>query len=335
VLGLHSQAIAWQGLASIASVWRTTGNSSAATVAASAAARLRAGLLAAVHASERRLADGSLFLGVRLRDREEAYPQVTASRDGSYWNLVAPYALASGLFRPYSRESAGALRYLSSHGTRLLGLVRAAAFALYRTPRFPTSGTDEVYGLNAARFLADNGQADQLVLRLYGELAAGMTENTFVSGESATVAPLDGARYRAMYLPPNSVSNDAFLETLRLMLVHELRNATTEPAGLELAAATPRGWLAAGKSISVRGAPTSFGPLSYTLTSASGVVRASIVVPSESPLRRLSLVLRLPHGERLTTVTLDGAPYKRFNRTSGSIDLSGRKGTLTLEARHT
>jgi hypothetical protein len=291
-------------------------------------------LLAAVRDSERWLPDGSLFLGVRLGDREEAYPRVTASRDGSYWNLVAPYALASGLFRPGGREAGGALRYLSLHGTRLLGLVRAAAFALYRTPRFPVSGTDEVYGLNAARFLADNGEADQLVLRLYGELAAGMTENTFISGESATVAPLDGAHYRAMYLPPNSVSNDAFLETLRLMLVHEVRNSNAEPTGLELAAATPRGWLAPGRSISVRDAPTSFGPLSYTLSSAAGVVRASIVVPSESPPRRLSLVLRLPHGERLTTMTLDGAPFTRFNRSSGSIDLSGRKGMLELEARH-
>jgi hypothetical protein len=162
-----------------------------------------------------------------------------------------------------------------------------------------------------------------------------MTPNTFVSGEAASVAPLDGLRERAMYLPPNSVSNDAFLETLRLMLVHELRDAKAEPSGLELAAATPRAWLAPGRSISVRGAPTSFGPLSYTLTSGNGVVRASIVVPSELPLRRLSLVLRLPRGERLTTLTLDGARFTRFNRTSGSIDLSGRKGTLTLEARHT
>jgi hypothetical protein len=299
------------------------------------ASQLEVGLRRAVRASERRLPDESLFFAVRLLDREPAYEQVTASRDGSYWNLVAPYAFASGLFRPGSREAVGALRYLNLHGTRLLGLVRASAFAIYKSPQFPTSGTDEVYGLNAARFLADNGEADQLVLRLYGELAGGMTENTFVSGEGATVAPLDGARYRAMYLPPNSVSNDAFLETLRLTLVHELRDAHTEPFGLELAAATPRAWLAPGKTISVRAAPTSFGPLSYTLTSRRGVIQATVDVPSVAPLRRLWLRLRLPHAGRLTTVELDGASYKRFNRDSGLIDLSGRKGRLILEARHT
>ena len=47
------------------------------------------------------------------------------------------------------------------------------------------SGTNEVYGLNVARFLADNDRPDQLVLSLYGALAAGMTDGTFVSGESA------------------------------------------------------------------------------------------------------------------------------------------------------
>jgi hypothetical protein len=138
-----------------------------------------------------------------------------------------------------------------------------------------------------------------------------------------------------MYLPPNSASNDAFLETLRLTLVHELRDAHTEPFGLELAPATPRAWLAPGKTISVRTAPTSFGPLSYSLSSRPGVIRATVDILSVSPIRRLWLRLRLPHAGRLTTVKLDGAPYKRFNRTSGLIDLSGRKGRLTLEARHT
>ena len=51
--------------------------------------------------------------------------------------------------------------------------------------------------MNAARFMAAEDQADQLVLSLYGQLAAGMTPNTFVAGEAASVAPLDGLRYRA------------------------------------------------------------------------------------------------------------------------------------------
>ena len=146
-----------------------------------------------------------------------------------------PYALASGLFAPDSPEAAGVLKYMLRHGSRLVGLVRAGAYALYEKPVYPVSGTDQVYGTNVARFLADGDAADQLVLSLYGSLAVAMTPNTFVSGEAASVAPLRGSHFRSMYLPPNGASNAAFLQTLRALLVHETRDAEGAPTGLELA----------------------------------------------------------------------------------------------------
>src|SRR5262249_46639194 len=159
------------------------------------------------------------------------------ARAGSYWNLVMPYALASGFLTP--AQAAGIWRYMELHGSRLLGLVRAGAYALYgRDAPFPTSGTDQVYGTNVSRFLADRGQADQLVLSLSGQLAAAMNPGPFVAGEAASVAPVPGQPERSMSLPPNGAANAAFLETLRLLLVHETGD------GLELAYSTPRAWLA-------------------------------------------------------------------------------------------
>ena len=141
-------------------MWAVTGRPGLAARARRLSARLGAGLRQAVRASERRLPDGSLFLPMRLNAGEQPYRSVTESREGSYWNLVAPYALASGLFPPGSPEADGALRYLLRHGSRLLGLVRAGGYALYgRDAPPPTSGTDQVYGLNAARFLAAEDQA--------------------------------------------------------------------------------------------------------------------------------------------------------------------------------
>ena len=172
-----------------------------------------------------------MFIPARLLDGERPYDSLTQARLGSYWNLVVPYALASGLFAPGSPEATGSLRYMLRHGSRLLGVVRAGAYALYEEPVFPTSGTDQVYGINAARFLADNDAADQLVLSLYGSLATAMTPNTFVSGEAASVAPLAGSYFRSMYLPPNGASNAAFLETLRSLLVHETRDPEGAPTG--------------------------------------------------------------------------------------------------------
>ncbi|MGZ8694432.1 MAG: hypothetical protein ACXWYS_03230, partial [Gaiellaceae bacterium] len=256
VYGLHAQAVVWQGLRSMARVWEATGRRKLAARATALAARLEAALRRAVRRSERQLPDGSLFLPARLLDGERPYDRLTASRPGSYWNLVTPYALASGLFPRGSAEARGALRYMQRHGSRLLGLVRAGAFALYgRSPHFPESGTDQVYGINAARFLALNDEPDQLVLSLYGQLAAGMTPGTFVAGEAASVASIAGQWHRSMYLPPNGAANAAFLETLRLMLVYEPLDRQARPLGLELAFATPRAWLAPGRRIAVHRLP--------------------------------------------------------------------------------
>jgi hypothetical protein len=302
VYGLHGQAVVWQGLREIAAEWERHGLAALAARARLLSNRLGNGLRVAVRESQRRLPDGSLFVPMRLLDDERPYESVVEARSGSYWNLVAPYAFASGLL-DRSREE-GALRYLLLHGSRLLGLVRAGGYALYgRSAPFPTSGTDQVYGLNAARFLAALDEPDQLVLSLYGHLAAGMTQNTFVSGEAASVAPLGGRSERSMYLPPNSVSNAALLETLRLMLVQE------RDGGLRLGFATPRAWLLPGKRISVANMPTSFGPLSYSLSAQRGSVHVIVDVPSMRPPRTLELRLRLPRSTR-------------------TIDLSGRRGRV-------
>ncbi|HVV58800.1 MAG TPA: hypothetical protein VHC45_10580 [Gaiellaceae bacterium] len=334
VLGLHSQAVVWAGLRAMAGVWRANGRPGLAATCTSLADRLGAGLRRAVARSTIRLPGGALFVGAQLLDGEQPYGTLTEARLGSYWNLVVPYALASGLFPPGGRDATGILRYLLAHGSRLLGLVRAGGYALYgQDPPPPTSATDEVYGINVARFLADNDQADQLVLSLYGDLGAGMTANTFVSGEAASLTPLPGTSFRAMYLPPNSASNAAFLETLRVLLVHETADGHGRPHGLQLAYATPRGWLAAGKRISVDRVPTSFGPVSFTLAAGAHRVRATVDVPPRPPAA-LSLRLRLPAGRRVVAATLAGRPV-RVDRATGTLDLSGRHGSLDLVVRTT
>ena len=330
VYGLHSQAVALQGLRDMGRGWSDTGHDLLGERCSRLATRLGAGLRRAVRASERRLPDGSLFVPVRLLDSERPYASLTEARSGSYWNLVMPYALASGLFAPGSPEANGVLMYLRRHGSRMLGLVRAGAYSLYgRRARYPTSGVNPVYGLNAARFLADNHRADQVVVSLYGQLAAGTTPGTFVSGEAASVAPLSGGYHRSMYLPPNGASNASFLETLRLMLVHEIRDRHGAPRGLELAYATPRSWLGPGKRIVVRELPTSFGPISFTTHSVGNRVRASIDVPSRSRPGALSLRLRLPRGH-ISGVIVDGRPFTRFDPETNTIDLSGLTGHLEL-----
>ena len=214
----------------------------------------------------------------------------------------------------------------------MLGVPRADAHVIYGKrsdgTNIPgTGGLGQIYGLSVARLLADNDEPDQLVLSLYGQLAIGMTPDTYVSGEAVSVVPQGDAYYRKTYMPPNIGANSTFLETLRLMLVHERHGSDEVPRGLDLAFSTPRAWLGDGKTIEVNDARTSFGRLSYSIERTGPTVHVSIQPPS--PLPSLRLRLRLPAGERIASVRLGGRPV-RFDRRSGTIDLSGRKGPLDL-----
>jgi hypothetical protein len=331
VYGLHSQAVVWQGLRSIAPVWEKAGERALAATCRRLAAKLRNGLRRAVRASQTRLRDGSLFIPVRLREQERPYGSLTASRGGSYWNLVMPYALASGLFPPRGGQANGVLEYMQRHGSRFLGLVRTGAYPLYGGSAYPASGSNPVYGLNVARFLADNDQPGQLVLSLYGQLAAAMTPGTFISGEGVSIAPLRGEHHRSMYLPPNGASNAAFLETLRVMLVHERADRHGNPRALDLAFATPRTWLRPGKRIEVKGMRTSFGRISFAVETGERTAQVVVDVPERAPLRELRLRLRLPGGKRITSVTIGGVAYRRFDPKTETITLPTQPGELVLE----
>jgi hypothetical protein len=333
VYGLHSQAVAWQGMRAVGAAWADAGEPTLARPARTTAASLGRALRRGVAASEKRLGDGSLFVPASLFDGERPYGSVTEARLGSYWNLVMPYALASGLFARGGSQSAGLFRYTLLHGSRLLGLVRAGAYRLYGEGRFPRGGTDEVYGNSVARFLADEDAPERLVLALYGQLAIAMTPSTFFGGEAAAVAPHEGSYLRTAYLPPNSASNATFLTKLRLMLVHERRGASGAPDRLELGFATPRSWLEPGKRIVVRRMPTSFGRLSYEIRSGARSVEALVALPQRTPPLTVAMRLRLPGRRRLVAVNVDGRRWSRFEPGTGTIDLTGRRGAVRVTAR--
>ena len=156
-----------------------------------------------------------------------------------------------------------------------------------------------------------------------------MTRETFVSGEAATIAPLPGLPLGAMYLPPNGGTNTAFLETLRVALVHERRGPRGAPMGLELAFATPRAWLQDGKTIRVLDAPTSLGRVSFTIARRGAHVEIVVDAPPTPDLR---LRLRLPVGEAIATVAAKGRAVP-FETSSGTIDLPRHGRQIRLVAR--
>ena len=272
----------------------------------------------------KRLRDGTLFVPDRLTG-QKAFGRITASRDGSYWNLMMPYAFSSGWFTPHTSASRGILRYLLQHGSRLLGVTRTYAGTVYGDDG--GAGIAPVYGLGMARFFADNDQPDQLDLSLYGMLALGMAQGTYVSGEAVSLLPVGNAYDRSMFMPPNAGANASFLGTLREVLIHERRGPLGSPIGLDLAFSTPRAWLADGQTVEVRNAPTSFGNVSYSITRHGASVVAHLVLPRTEDVR---LRLRLPVGEQLSHVLVGSSSV--VPGAGGTIDLGARHGPLLVRA---
>ena len=136
--------------------------------------------------------------------------------------------------------------------------------------------------------------------------------------------PVNGAYYRSMYMPPNSGANASYLETVRQMLVHERRGASGAPTGLDLAFSTPRAWLSPGRTIGVERAPTSFGPVTYSIARTGSRIDIQISAPPHAHVR---LRLRLPDGERIRSSSRGS-----LNAASGTIDLGARQGAIALRA---
>jgi hypothetical protein len=319
------QITAVQALLAISRVWSSTGYPVQAARARTLAQGIDNALRPAVTRASTRLRDGSLFVPAALDGSRKPFARLTASRAGSYWNLVMPYAFASGWFPAHSPAARGIVSYLLGHGARMLGVPRTYARTVYGTA--PGAGLAQVYGLSTSRFLADNDHPDQLVLSLYGMLAVGMTAGTYVSGEAVSVLPVKGAYHRTMFMPPNSGANASYLETVRQLLIHERRGPRGAPAGLDLAFATPRAWLAAGQSINVQDAPTSFGKVSYSLERTGSAITAALVIPAHAHAR---LRLRVPAGEHVTRVAA-GSTVLAADR-AGTVDLGDRHGAVELRA---
>ena len=220
----------------------------------------------------------------------------------------------------------------STTASRFLGLVRFAPHTGVTNPGYQSPGTDDVYGTNVARFLADNDQPDQLLLSLYGKLAAGMTREHVRLRRGlddrpgqGPVLPLDApaAEQRQQRLLPRDAAADA-----------RPRDHATRPARRKASSSRTRR-RGPGSSRASRsrcgGLQTSFGPLTYTIDVGADAVHASSTCPRgfTGPLR---LRLRLPDGQRIARGHRQR--HSRGTRFAGpeTIDLSGLSGHVDVLA---
>ena len=221
---IFHQTLGWQGMRDMAEVWRAIGREDLYETWRPVADRLKAAIDAGMRGAVQSLDDGSLFVPRALYLEEAAYPFITETKIGSYWNLVMPYAFASGYWPMDGPEVGRILDYMHGYGGLFLGLLRfnyyPTPIGSYRAdglPGYYTTGDDNVYLPSYLRMLAAQDAADRQVLSFYGKLAHGMTRNTFVAGEGSTIGARPGVAYRSCYGTPSSANNTAFLLNLRLM----------------------------------------------------------------------------------------------------------------------
>lgn len=119
-----------------------------------------------------------------------------------------------------------------------------------------------------------------------------------------------------------------WLQWFRWMLIFDEDNE------LRLCWTTPREWLEQGKSISVKNAPTFFGPISYRVTSDvdSGRITARVeFVPSKAP-SNITIRFRHPKEMWMKGVTVNGELWSRFNAETETIDLPVNGQTVEVVA---
>jgi hypothetical protein len=325
VYSLNSNANCWRGLRDVAAMLDDMGQRDEAMELRQVATEYRRAILEAVDRSERRDTQPP-FIPIALLADEPAHDPLTATRTGSYYDLMCPYVIGSEIFGQGSEREDWLLGYLENHGGIAMGMIRSQP---HQGQFSGEPGVNPLYGLRYQLALLRRDEREKSLVGFYGQLAQGMTRGTFIGGEGSRFLHGD-ANGRSLYLPPNSTSNAAWLVTLRNLLVQDWDlDEDGQPETLRLMFAAPRRWLGDGKQIRIEGAPTSFGRVSCRVDSklSSGLVQMQ-VTPPPRPVKTILLRAPLPAGWRIESVKVDEEDAPLVD--GDSVDLSRKTEPLTV-----
>jgi hypothetical protein len=95
-------------------------------------------------------------------------------------------------------------------------------------------------------------------------------------------------------------------------------------------------WMADGKRVSVRNAPTHFGPVSYEIVShvATGYIEATIDPPTRYAPSALVIRLRHPEGKPMRKVTVNGQAHTDFDAEREIVRLKPTTDRLVIRAEY-
>jgi hypothetical protein len=121
-----------------------------------------------------------------------------------------------------------------------------------------------------------------------------------------------------------------WLQQFRGMLVFD------QDDKLRLAWATPREWLASGRTITVRNAPTRYGPVSYEIRSevGQGHITAKVEFKQHRSPPSFALRLRHPTQARIKSVTLNGGRWDKYDADKEWVLFPRGDGSYTLDVEY-
>jgi hypothetical protein len=208
--------------------------------------------------------------------------------------------------------------YRSTHHDVLLG--------------FPTAyNQPELAGFLAYGYgygLIQTDMVREALLMLYSDIAHQYTRGAWMAPE--TRRPLTSEQPTAPYCTPAQLV--APLMT-RWLLVFEEPDSNT----LWLGKAIPRRWLEDGNVTSVADAPTRWGRVSFSIEShaRTGTITAQLQLPKAGARAQIKLRLRAPGGVRMSSVTLNGKVWPRFDPADEVVSLPPEiGGTVRLVAHY-
>jgi hypothetical protein len=328
VYSLNSNANCWRGLRDVAAMLEDMGSVEDANKLRKTAAEYREAILKAVSKSVRMDAKPP-FVPVALLANEAAHDPLTATRTGSYYDLICPYIIGSEIFGQGSEHEDWLLGYMQQHGGIAMGMARTmpAQGEFKNEP-----GVVPLYGLRYQLALLRRDEREKALVGFYGQLAQGMTRGTFIGGEGTRFLHGD-ANGRSLYLPPNASSNAAWLVALRYLLIQDWDlDEDGKPDTLRLMYGVPRPWLVDGARTTFVGAPTMFGPVSLDVESklSDGLVEVHLE-PPKMAAKHMMLRVPLPAGFHVESADVDGAKAQLIG--GNVIDLSGRTKPIVVKFR--
>jgi hypothetical protein len=279
----------------------------------------RKAILRAVERSERRETNPP-YIPIALLNDEQAPDPLTSTEFGSYYDLICPYIIGSEIFGQGDEREDWLLGYLQNHGGIAMGMMRTKR---HQGENKGAAGMVPLYALRYNLALLRRDEREKALVAFYGHLAQGMTRGTFIGGEGTRFVFGADAHGRMFSLPPNSTSNAAWLMMLRYLLVQDWDiDEDGKPDTIRLLFGAPRGWLADGKQIEVKNAPTMFGPISLQAESklSEGYVNVRVTPPPRMP-KPMLLRAPLPAGWKVSSAEIDGksAALKHMD----SVELTG------------